>query len=170
MLTIRRAEFADLQTVVGFLTGLAEATHLPMAGATAVEEGVRAILTRPELKSWYWLAEFASRPVGMMRVEVLWDDLKAADIWYLQRMYVEPGHRRTGVATALQHHALAEALRSGNVARLSCWILSSNHPSQSLKARLDWFENVGFTYFAELNGARSNPTPEAPSESINGAK
>jgi GNAT superfamily N-acetyltransferase len=165
MLTNRLADLSDLPTVVGFLTGLAEATRQYIPDRKTVEAGVEAILTREELKSWYWLAELHGRPVGMIRVEVLWDDLKAGEIWYLQRMYVEPGHRRTGIATALQTHARTEALRQGSVIRLMSLIQSSNAPSQILKERLGWFEKIGPTYCAELPSRCSHLVIDAPQSS-----
>jgi len=149
MITIRRATAADLSTVVDFLTRLAETLGYPL-DPPSIEAGVRAVLTRPDLKSWYWLAESDGSPVGMLRVEVLWDDLRAAEVWHLQRLYVVPEHRRFGVATALHTHVRDRAARRGQVVRLTCHIHSWNKPCQELKDRLGWFRTIGPVYAADL--------------------
>lgn len=159
MLSIRRADPSDLAIVVDFLTRLAEALGYPLGDPPRIEAGVRAVLTRPGLNSWYWLAESDGSPVGMLRVQVLWDDVQAADIWHLQRLYVVPEHRRTGVATALQAYVRQAALRDGNVVRLTCHIHSWNKPCQKLKDGLGWFRELGPVYLAELKSGALSKRP-----------
>lgn len=149
MLSIRQAVSTDLPVIVGYLKNLIELFHQPYDAARN-EAGVHEVLANPHRKTWYWIAEWDGHPVGMLRVEILWDDVKNGEIWHLQRMYVEPEYRRLRVATTLQIHALCEAQKSGKVVRFTCHIHDWNKPCQKLKDGLGWFRPIGLHYDADL--------------------
>lgn len=113
--TVRRAELADLETLVAFT--LAEAEDAEGAGkdVNVVERGVRMALEDPSLAT-YWLAEAAgARVVGSTSVVTEWSNWHGGHYWWVQSLYVVPEHRGHGLARLLLETLAQEARAAGAV-------------------------------------------------------
>lgn len=113
--TVRRAELADLETLVAFT--LAEAEDAEGAGkdVNVVERGVRMALEDPSLAT-YWLAEAAGAGVvGSTSVVTEWSNWHGGHYWWVQSLYVVPEHRGHGLARLLLETLAQEARAAGAV-------------------------------------------------------
>ena len=109
---VRRAEAADIPTIIRFVTQEAlEAESRPL-DPQQVERGVRSAFERPGLAS-YWVLVAAGDIVGIASVVGEWSDWQAGTYWWLQSLYFLPGWRGRGLARKLLQHIETEARACG---------------------------------------------------------
>jgi GNAT superfamily N-acetyltransferase len=51
--------------------------------------------------------------IGQLWITFEWSDWRAADIWWIQGVYVHPDYRRKGLFRALYQHAKAKSQEAG---------------------------------------------------------
>lgn len=113
--TVRRAELADLETLVAFTLAEAEDAEGADKDVNVVERGVRMALEDPSLAT-YWLAEAAgARVVGSTSVVTEWSNWHGGHYWWVQSLYVVPEHRGHGLARLLLETLAQEARAAGAV-------------------------------------------------------
>lgn len=113
--TVRRAELADLETLVAFTLAEAEDAEGADKDVNVVERGVRMALEDPSLAT-YWLAEAAGAGVvGSTSVVTEWSNWHGGHYWWVQSLYVVPEHRGHGLARLLLETLAQEARAAGAV-------------------------------------------------------
>ena len=109
---IRRAEGADIATIIQFVRQEAmEAEGHPL-DHLQVDRGVRAAFERPGLAS-YWVLLVGGEIVGSASTVGEWSDWRAGTYWWLQSVYFLPEWRGKGLARKLLQHIEAEAKACG---------------------------------------------------------
>ncbi len=122
---VRPARRDDAQTLARNAMAMAfESEGLRLAG-DVVLRGTRDLLADPG-KGRVFVAESGGEVVGSTYVTAEWSDWHAAWYWWIQSVYVSPGHRGKHVYTAL-YRAIQEAARAtGDVRSVRLYVESHN--------------------------------------------
>jgi GNAT superfamily N-acetyltransferase len=128
---VRRASFADLETVVDFNSAMAQETEGKSLEQARLRAGVEAVLQREDL-GFYLVAEIKGKVTGQLLITTEWSDWRNGYFWWVQSVYVAPDHRRRGVYRALHDHVRMEALRRRNVCGVRLYVDRDNHVAQQV--------------------------------------
>lgn len=134
---VRRAELADLDTIVAFTVAEARDAEGADKDVDAVERGVRMALEDPSLAS-YWLVETSGAGVvGSTSVVTEWSNFHGGHYWWVQSLYIVPEHRGRGLAR-LVLEMLAEAARAADAVDFRLYVHNSN------RRALEAYRRCGF--------------------------
>jgi len=112
---VREAIADDLDDLVRFtLAEAADAEGIALP-ADRVRRGVQTGLENPEIAHYWVLEDEAGSAVGSASVVREWSDWQAGWYWWVQSIYVEPGHRGKGAADLLLDGIRAAAHEAGAV-------------------------------------------------------
>ena len=103
LITVRPADAADIGTIVDFNMALCRETEGRELERETVSEGVRRFVSDPA-RGRYFVAVIGGVLVGQTAHTYEWSDWRNGEIWWIQSVYVHPGHRGTGVFRALLTH------------------------------------------------------------------
>jgi GNAT superfamily N-acetyltransferase len=103
VITIRPAETADIGTIVDFNIALCRETEGRELERGTVSKGVRGFVSEPA-RGRYYVALIGGEVVGQTALTYEWSDWRNGEIWWIQSVYVHPGHRGTGVFRSLLTH------------------------------------------------------------------
>ena len=131
---IRRAEPADLETVVDFNARLAEESEGLQLDRGRLRAGVGAVLA-DESRGFYLLAESDGHALGQLALTFEWSDWRNGMFWWLQSVYVRPEFRRQGVLRSLYEHVLHLAAENG-VCGVRLYVEKGNVSAQEAYRRL----------------------------------
>jgi ribosomal protein S18 acetylase RimI-like enzyme len=97
-----------------------------------------------------WTASAGSRKaVGFMHLMPSSNTLAMRPIWFLEDLYVDPGARRQGIATAFLEHA-EEFARSTGAERLTLATAHDNVAAQGVYRKLGYVREEHFWFFHRL--------------------
>lgn len=121
---VRDAALSDIDAIVAFTVREAlEAEGLDVSDA-AVRRGVAgAFGDHPVAK--YWVAEHAHEVVGSISVVTEWSNFRGGNYWWIQSLFIVPGHRGTGLVQILIDH-IAGVARAAGALDLRLYARSSN--------------------------------------------
>ncbi len=144
-LTIRRAEAADLDTLIALITALAEFEQLPPPDADArarlAEHGFGE---RPKFEAWLADVQSDSSPdagvttVGYAFLFETYSTFLARPTLYLEDLFVLPDYRKRGIGKALLRHCVRLAYERGcGRMEWSCldWNVKAQDVYESMGAR-----------------------------------
>jgi len=132
--TVRPATLDDLETLVRGNVAMAEETEGLTLDPEVVRRGVSAPL-QGDAPARYLVAERAGEVVGQMMLTEEWSDWRATMVWWIQSVYVVPGHRRQGVYRALYDEARSLA-RAEAIAGLRLYVDHRNERAAEVYRRL----------------------------------
>ena len=136
-MTVRDATEADILVLVDF--NVAMARHVgEQVDRVVVERGVMRVLT-DGVCGFYLVAESDGVIVGQLFVSRTWSDWEAGWFWGPQSLWVDPGHRRRGVARALIDALHAQLVDSPEVRGLTFIVEDGNDAARDL------YESLGAT-------------------------
>ncbi len=123
---VRHARQDDADSLVRWVCNVADESENKKLDPGLVASGVAAALADP-LHRRYYIAEQDGQRVGCCLVTTEWSDWSATWYWWLQSIYVEPGHRGDdpGVLDALAAQIHKEA-RSQGVRTISLYVDGEN--------------------------------------------
>lgn len=132
---IRKAQPADVATIVEFNRLMAEETeHQSLEGAV-LRAGVEALL-RDALKGLYFVAELEGTIVGQLMITYEWSDWRNGNFWWIQSVYVRQEHRGKGVFKALFDHVAGLAKQQSDVCGLRLYVEENNTRAKKTYERL----------------------------------
>ena len=131
---VRSATPRDLETVIEFNALLAEESEGVRLDRRRLRSGAEAVL-RDESLGLYFIAERDGEPVGQLALTFEWSDWRNGMFWWLQSVYVRPGHRRQGVLRGLYDHVLGIAAERG-VCGIRLYVERGNSPAKAAYRRL----------------------------------
>lgn len=134
-LQIRRAEPADLETLVEFNRRLAWETERLKLNEDILRAGVSAVL-EGRAESHYLVATVGGAVVGQLLLTREWSDWRNGWFYWIQSVYVETANRRQGVFRMLYRTALEEVQRQPNAVGLRLYVEEHNTAAQSTYRRL----------------------------------
>lgn len=131
-ITLRRAERADAETVVGLIIALAEFENLPPPDAEAqarlMEHGFG---DAPKFEVMLAEVEGAPGPVGYALLFPTYSTFLARPSLYLEDLFVLPEYRKRGIGSALVRYCVRSAQERG-FGRLEWTCLDWNTSAQAM--------------------------------------
>ena len=150
---IRDAGLADVALIADFNRRLALESEDKILDDATLTAGVTRGLSSPALCR-YFVAEVDGRPVGTTMLTYELTDWRDGVLWWLQSVYIEPDHRRSGVFRAIFRHIETLARRHPDVRGLRLYVHRLNeramrtYESMGMEAsdyevfELDWSGSV----------------------------
>ena len=134
-LTIRPARLADLDSLVKFSAAMALETEGRKLDLERLRRGTTAVIESPS-RGFYLVAEASgagrSGPVvGQLLITFEWSDWRNATFWWIQSVYVDPGHRRQGVYRRMHEFVIEEARSQGDVCGVRLYVEAKNKVAQN---------------------------------------
>ena len=126
---IRPASHDDLSLMARWAEAMAFETENKQLDPATVTRGILAGLEDPA-RGQYFMAEIAGEPVGTLMFTFEWSDWRCAWWWWIQSVYVAPGHRRKGVYRALYGYLLTLAKAREDVCGLRLYVERENVSAQ----------------------------------------
>ena len=128
-IVVRRAERGDAGHIVRFQQSMAMETEGRTLDESLVRTGVDAVFADPG-KGFYLVAEVGGKVVGSLLITYEWSDWRNATFWWIQSVFVDSGHRRQGVYTAMHDYVLTRARESEDICGVRLYVERSNHIAQ----------------------------------------
>ena len=132
---VRRAVPGDSETIVRFNAAMALETEGKVLDLEQLKNGVAAVFQRHDL-GFYCVAEADGRVVGQLMITTEWSDWRNSNYWWIQSVYVDADHRRSGVYRTLHSFVVAEAQEKGGVRGLKLYVDRDNKRAQNVYASL----------------------------------
>lgn len=134
-LHIRRAQPADLETLVEFNCRLAWETERLRLDRDTLRAGVSAVL-EGRAESHYLVATQGGAVVGQLLLTREWSDWRNGWFYWIQSVYVASEYRGQGVFRMLYRTALEEIQRQPNAVGLRLYVEEHNTLAQAVYLRL----------------------------------
>ncbi len=134
-LRIRQATKNDRGTLIHFNEALARETEGKTLARDLLSHGVDAALADSH-KGFYLIAELEDQAVGGLLITTEWSDWRNAYFWWIQSVFVEPEHRKTGVYSALHRHVEELARSRGDVCSIRLYVDRNNARAMATYQRL----------------------------------
>jgi GNAT superfamily N-acetyltransferase len=151
--TVRDARADDAPLIVRWMIAMAWETEHKALDPDTVARGVRAVFEQPA-RGRYFIAECAVEEriatVGVLMLTHEWSDWRDGDWWWIQSVYVDPGHRRQGVYRALYEHVHALAQATSEVCGLRLYVERGNANAQRTYASMGMVDAGYAIYEAEF--------------------
>ena len=126
---IRRATLVDAHRIVEFQLLMALETEDKSLDLDTVTAGVNALMTSPS-KGFYIVAEVDRTVVGSLLITYEWSDWRNATFWWIQSVFVDAGHRRIGVYTAMHNYVMAQAEADEGICGVRLYVERTNTRAQ----------------------------------------
>ena len=139
--TPRLAGPGDAAALVEFNRAMALETESKSLASETLRAGVEMVLRDPA-HGFYVVADTGREVAGAVLVTYEWSDWRNGRFWWIQSVYVRPGHRRRGVYRALHEFVRARARASGGVVGLRLYVERENAAAQRAYAVLGMNETV----------------------------
>jgi len=132
-LSIREARMDDAALLAQWAIVMAWETEHKALDVETVARGVRAVFEQPA-RGRYFIAERVVdgrvASVGTLMLTHEWSDWRCGDWWWIQSVYVDPAHRRSGVYRVLYEHVHALARAAPDVCGLRLYVECENANAQ----------------------------------------
>jgi ribosomal protein S18 acetylase RimI-like enzyme len=124
-LRCRIAEPKDAETLTGFILAMARETEAKALADQVVSSGVTNLINTPR-HGFYVVAEKDTGICGSLMITSEWSDWRNKSFWWIQSVYVRPGHRRQGVYKTLYEYIKTKAIEDLNVCGLRLYVEQNN--------------------------------------------
>ena len=129
-ITIRAASADDVERLAAWAMAMALETEHKRLDPDTVLRGVRAVFDQPARGRYFIAERDAGEPVGTLMLTHEWSDWRNGNWWWIQSVYVDPAHRRSGVYRALYDHVHALAQATPDVCGLRLYVERGNANAQ----------------------------------------
>ena len=126
---IRAAGDGDVARLRDWAVAMAWETEHKALDPDTVDAGIRAVLAESR-RGAYFVAEHDGEAAGTLMLTYEWSDWRNGDWWWIQSVYVAPGHRRQGVYAAMYEHVRATAQARPDVCGLRLYVEHANANAQ----------------------------------------
>lgn len=147
-LHVRAASPDDAARLVEWACAMAWETEHKRLDPDVVRRGIDTVLGQPARGRYFVACDDERTPVGTLMLTFEWSDWRCADWWWIQSVYVDPGHRRRGVYRALYAHVLAQARGSDGVCGLRLYVEKENTAAQATYSALG-MGDAGYLMFEQ---------------------
>lgn len=134
-MTYRAATLADATAIVDFQIRMARETEDISLDRETCEKGVRSVFADPSLGR-YFVAEEGTAVVGSLLITCEWSDWRAAQIWWIQSVYVLPRARGRGIYRGLYEHVQHIVRNDDTVTGIRLYVDRRNRSAQQVYERL----------------------------------
>jgi len=146
---VRRGEPGDADVLVAHNCAMAHETEGRALDPSVVTRGVWGLFKRRE-HGFYLVAERGGAVVGSLMVTYEWSDWRDGYFWWIQSVYVDRAHRRTGVYRALHDEVVAAARAAEGVRGVRLYVERENASARAVYGRLGMDETTYRLYEALL--------------------
>jgi GNAT superfamily N-acetyltransferase len=144
-ITVRPARRDEAQRLADWAGAMAWETERKRLDPGTVLRGVQRVFEEPG-RGRYLIAERDGAAAGTLMLTYEWSDWRCADWWWIQSVYVAPGHRRQGVYATLYRHVRDEAAARGDVCGLRLYVEKENAVAQRTYGQLGMRDAGYFMY------------------------
>lgn len=134
---VREATLDDHERIAVWNEALCAETETFRLDPDTVRAGVARALSGT-VGARYFIAERGGEPAGQLMVTTEWSDWRNREVWWIQSVYVAPGHRRAGIYGALHGH-VARVARQHGAGGLRLYVETTN------TAAMSTYERVGMS-------------------------
>jgi GNAT superfamily N-acetyltransferase len=124
MVTIRKANQSDAQTIIDFQQKMAWETEEMKLTPHIISKGVNGVFEDPS-RGQYYVAEKNNSVIASLLITYEWSDWRNSNVWWFQSVYVLPEYRRSGVFRNMYAFIKREA-QNNNIAGLRLYVESNN--------------------------------------------
>ena len=135
----RRALIKDAPVIAAFNQAMALETEGKNLATDIVNNGVQYCINHPD-NGFYLVVEDNGIIAGCLGITFEWSDWRNGLFWWIQSVYVEPGHRRQGVFSLLYSEVKAQAKRDSQVCGIRLYVEKDNLDAQKTYAALGMLE------------------------------
>ena len=131
---IRPATLEDQDAIVAGNIAMALETEAVTLAPDVVRQGVFALLSGARTGQYY-VGIVDGEVAAQLMITFEWSDWRNADVWWIQSVYVAPGHRKKGWYRRLYEHVQAEAKAAG-AAGIRLYVDRRNASAQAVYSKL----------------------------------
>jgi len=131
---VRRACVGDAAIITQFNIDHALEIEDMALDAEKVSQGVNAVFLDAS-KGCYFVAEIDGEVVGSLLITYEWSDWRAAQIWWLQSVFVKPNARNHGAFKALFEFIEYEA-KANSACELKLYVMDNNPRAKAAYERV----------------------------------
>jgi len=106
---VRRATKNDLPHILNFIAQEAVESEGRAADLSKLETGISTALNNQAIAIYWILVDQDSQPVGCTSVVKEWSDWNAGYYWWIQSLFIEPGHRGKGLLNVMMDAVAVDA-------------------------------------------------------------
>ncbi|HAV64615.1 MAG TPA: GNAT family N-acetyltransferase [Verrucomicrobiales bacterium] len=132
---IREASIEDVSVIADFNLAIARETEGRELDRPTVLLGVHNFIAVPA-RGRYFVAQLEGAVVGQTAFTYEWSDWRNGNFWWLQSVYVHPGHRARGVFRALFAHIEALARAAEDCCGIRLYMERENRVAQQAYLKL----------------------------------
>ena len=107
-LLTREGTFSDIETIVKFQKEMALETENKTLLESSIKLGVTEVM-RDKQKGTYLIGEYEGDVIGSLLLTYEWSDWRNAWFWWIQSVYVAPGHRAEGIFSSMYESVKSSA-------------------------------------------------------------
>ena len=131
MISIREAHREDAGKILDFQLLLAQETENRGLDKLVVTKGIKHVFDDPA-KGKYYVAETSGKVVGCLLITYEWSEWRNGNIWWLQSVYVDASHRRTGVFRKMYEYIVEIITGDPSIAGLRLYVENNNGRAQKI--------------------------------------
>jgi GNAT superfamily N-acetyltransferase len=128
MITIRKANPSDTETIIDFQQKMAWETERITLVPEIISKGVNGVFEDPS-RGQYYVAESTGNVVASLLITCEWSDWRNTNVWWFQSVYVLPDFRRTGIFRKMYTFIKEEAEKQ-KIAGLRLYVETKNLPAK----------------------------------------
>ena len=160
MITVRRALARDVAAIVDFMAAMAAETEDRPLDRARVRAGVEHAIRHPA-DAIYLVAEHDGVVRGCLMLTFEWSDWRAGRFWWIQSVFVDPGHRRQGIYSHLHDAARTMAAADPLACGIRLYVEAENVAAQAAYRRLGMVE-THYRLFEETFAPPGDTVPQPP--------
>lgn len=132
---IRQASALDVEFLVDCQKKMAWETEQIRLDETIVNEGVKAVFSDNK-RGFYIVAESENQKCGCLMITPEWSDWRNAWVWWIQSVFVLPGHRKKGIFSSMYAYIKQQVMYHTDVSGIRLYVDNTNNSAQTVYQRL----------------------------------
>ena len=145
---IKIAARGEIRDIAQFQVDMAQESEGTVLDIDTLIPGVTAAVEDP-VKGTYLVAKEGDRTIGSLMLTKEWSDWNNSYYWWIQSVYVSPGHRRKGVYRQLYAKA-KEMARADGATQIRLYVDKTNQQGLKTYQALGMHESHYLMYEEEL--------------------
>lgn len=131
LISVRPATREDAGKILDFQLLLAQETEDLTLDKLIVTKGIKEVFD-DRRKGQYYVAEISGKVVSCLLITYEWSEWRNANIWWIQSVYVDAIHRRTGVFRKMYDHLIEKLSGDSTIAGLRLYVENNNTGAQQM--------------------------------------
>lgn len=132
---IRKAEISDILIIKGFQLLLALESEGISLDQDILQKGIQAVFDDGE-KGQYYLAVKEGKAIATLLITREWSDWRNGTVWWIQSVYVEKQHRKSGVFKKMYEYLKNAVIEDSSVRGLRLYVDNHNENAQAVYRQL----------------------------------